>query len=126
MSTFVITDLRPAGPAFARRSATPNAGGLRLTHRGRVVVVILALAAVLALSVMFGSGSVATSEQGVATPTAVIVVAPGETLWGIASELAAATGERDVRDVMAQIERLNVLDSTMLAAGQKLRVPVAE
>ena len=49
------------------------------------------------------------------------VVAPGDTLWGIASDIAT---DGDVRSAMEQIERLNALESADLQAGQKLRVPV--
>ena len=48
-------------------------------------------------------------------------VAPGDTLWGIASEIAT---DGDVRSMMSEIERLNALESAGLQAGQKLRVPV--
>lgn len=148
MSTYVITDLpstrlhrtgldfpgsRGTGRANAfstHQFAAPGAatgralgGPLRLTRRGRLVIVALALMIVLALSVMFGGGSVATSERGEPTPTQIIIVGQGDTLWAIASDIAADTGERDVRTVMAQIERLNGLDSTMLQAGQQVRVP---
>lgn len=127
MSTYVITDLRPAPPTNspARRPGVgvSSGGALRLTRRGRVVVFGLALAVVLALSVLVGSGSVATSEKGAPAPTETIMVGPGDTLWAISSEIAAETGQDDVRDVMAQIEELNSLDSGMLIAGQELRIP---
>jgi hypothetical protein len=129
MSTYVITDLRTQSvfsphafaPVLGERS--PRPGALRLTRRGRLVVFVAALMIVLATSVMFGGGSVATSEKGEPSPTEVITVGQGDTLWAIASEIAADTGERDVRTVMAHIEDLNGLDSTMLQAGQQLRIP---
>ena len=145
MSTYVITDLPTtefhfsgfrasgavgASPFSTQRFATPGGardrtlgGALRLTRRGRLVIFALALIIVLALSVMLGGGSVATSERGEPTPTQIITVGQGVTLWAIASDIAAHTGERDVRTVMAEIESLNRLDSTMLQAGQQLRVP---
>ncbi len=124
MSTYVITDLRPTfTPA---RPSDSRAGELRLTRRGRVVVFVLALAAVLAFSVMIGGGSVATSEKGTPASTEVIVVGQGDTLWAIASDIAADTGEQDVRTVMAEIAELNGLGSGMLRAGQDLRIPVTD
>ncbi len=124
MSTYVITDLRPTySPASRAESRTSE---LHLTRRGRVVVFMLALAAVLAFSVLIIGGSVATSEKGTPTPTETIVVGQGDTLWAIASDIAAETGERDVRNVMAQIEDLNGLESGMLRAGQELRIPLAD
>lgn len=129
MSTYVITDLRTPS-VFSTHSFAPPAderggepGALRLTRRGRLVLFGVALMVVLTLSVMFGGGSVATSEKGRPSPTEVVTVGQGDTLWAIASDIAADTGERDVRTVMARIESLNSLESTMLQAGQELRVP---
>ncbi|MBB3041459.1 LysM peptidoglycan-binding domain-containing protein [Nocardioides soli] len=96
-------------------------GGVRLTRRGRVVVVVLALFAVLALGVVVAGGSVATRDSGAPEPTAVVQVGPGDTLWEIAS---VAAGDGDVRSMIDRIEKLNALDSGMLVAGQRLLVPV--
>ena len=129
MSTYVITDLRPTSDpmdAIVADFAAPRPGQLRLTRRGRAVVFLLALIAVLAFSVMLGGGSVATSEKGTPAPTETIVVGQGDTLWAISSDIAAETGEQDVRDVMAQIEDLNGLESGMLRAGQELRIPLTD
>ena len=52
---------------------------------------------------------------------AFVKVAPGDTLWGIASDVAT---DGDVRSMMQQIQRLNAMDYVGLSAGQKLRVPV--
>lgn len=135
MSTYVITDLRGTNlcgpsPSTFKRLAGPGdagsraqSGSLRLTRRGRLVIFAVALLIVLGLSVIFGGGSVATSERGEPSPTEIITVVPGDTLWAIASEIAADTDERDVRTVMARIEGLNALESGMLQVGQELRVP---
>lgn len=48
------------------------------------------------------------------------MVAPGETLWAIASEVAPTS---DPRDVVDAIKRLNALDSAQLVAGQRLAIP---
>ncbi|NEC92782.1 LysM peptidoglycan-binding domain-containing protein, partial [Streptomyces sp. SID12501] len=93
---------------------------LRLTARGRVVVWGLGLL------VAAGAGGVAVSAQADGPRSAMeverVVVAPGQTLWGIASEVAAP-GE-DVRDVVLRLQRLNELPSAGLTAGQTLVVPV--
>lgn len=102
--------------------ASTARGELRLTRRGRVVVFVLGLLALLAVGVVLAAGSVATPEPGAAEPTTVITVGTGETLWEIASE---AAGDGQVRDMMAQIEDLNALESTSLQAGQQLRVPTS-
>lgn len=107
-----------AAPAVRR----PVPSGVRLTRRGRLVVFVAALLLLLMGGVFLGSGAVGTDEPGTAPATEVVMVGPGDTLWGIAAELSTAG---DVRSTMAEIERLNALDSVALSAGQRLRVPVA-
>ncbi|WP_299926185.1 LysM peptidoglycan-binding domain-containing protein [uncultured Nocardioides sp.] len=103
-------------PATARARST-----VRLTRRGRLVVFMTSLFLVLGVALMFAGGAVGTGEAGQPAPTEVVQVAPGDTLWGIASDIAT---DGDVRSMMNEIERLNALESAGLSAGQKLRVPV--
>lgn len=99
-----------------------SSGGLRLTPRGRVALVVLALAIITALMVVFGSGTAATSDAGVITGTTSVTVQPGETLWSIAGE---ANPGGDIRDTMHDIVKLNSLvDGETLQMGTKLAVPV--
>jgi len=100
---------------------TPRDSAVRLTRRGRLVVFMVALVAVLAVGIVLAQGSVATGEKGTPAPTRVVMVGSGDTLWDIAAGLAE---DGDVRGMMQQIEDLNALESSSLAAGQKLRVPV--
>lgn len=102
----------------AARVHTPS---VRLTRRGRLVVLAAALIAVLAVGFFLASGSVATDEPGTPEPTRVVLVGAGDTLWGIASDLA---DDGDVRAMIDRISKLNALDSGMVVAGQKLVVPV--
>ncbi|MDE0776299.1 MAG: LysM peptidoglycan-binding domain-containing protein [Nocardioides sp.] len=90
----------------------------RLTRRGRVAVLLLGLTVLLAIGVVFAGGSLASEEPA---PTETIVVAPGDTLWEIASDLSE---DGDVRDMMRTIEQLNSLDTVALAVGQRLQVPL--
>ena len=69
------------------------------------------------------AGSVASEEPGTPTPTRTVVVGPGDTLWGIAGELAA---DGEVRAMVDRIERLNALDTALVQSGQRLRVPLTE
>lgn len=116
-----------------RRTIEPRAGSVasgqvrppapvRLTRRGRWVLTLLLLGSVLALSIVFGSGSVASPERGQAPATATVVVTSGASLWSIADEIAAP-GE--TREVMYEIQRLNGLESSVLVPGQTLVVPAA-
>jgi hypothetical protein len=93
---------------------------VRLTRRGRLVVFMTALLMALTLGVLWGGGSVATEEAG-ADATLVVQVAPGDTLYDIA---ARVTTDGDVAATVEEIEDLNRLDTSVVYAGQKLRVPV--
>lgn len=117
MSTLSIS------PAFATaRISRPTAPPVRLTRRGRAVVVMAALAVLLLAAFALGSVAVGSETPGQAESTEIVMVGTGDTLWGIASEL---NDDGDVRSTMREIERLNALDSAALSAGQKLRVPVS-
>lgn len=121
---------RPSAPAGVRHlhavpSVAQRPAQLRLTRRGRVVVFIAGLIVIALASLAFGASSVATQKAGQPVATETIVVGSGQTLWDIASDIAAQTGEEDVRDVMHEIKQLNALESGMLMAGQRLRVPAA-
>jgi Tfp pilus assembly protein FimV len=94
---------------------------VRLTRRGRVVVVVAALLVAFAIGVFVtAAGSVATQRPGSPEPTRIVQVGTGDTLWDIAADLA---DDGDVRAVMEEIKHLNALDSGVLQAGQRLVVP---
>lgn len=112
MSTMTIT------PPF---SYTP--GEIRLTRRGRLVVLLGALLVVLVLSIFWGGGSVASERPGTPEPTLVVTVQPGDTLYGLA---ATVTTDGDVAAMVERIQSINALDSGMLAAGQRIKVPVTK
>ena len=113
------TAQRPA-PRTSGRSQSPSS--VRLTRRGRAVVLFAGLVLVLLAGFFLGSVAVGTDEAGQGPATEIVMVEPGQSLWSIASEL---TTDGDVRTTMREIERLNALDTVALSAGQKLRVPVS-
>lgn len=119
MSTMTMNHMTLAGPA--RRPAAARTQ-VRLTRRGRFAVLLVALAAVLVIGIALGSVSFASERPGTPEPTRVVMVGTGETLWGIATEIADGG---DVRAMVDRIERLNALDSALVTAGQRLRVPLA-
>ena len=107
-----------SAPAQPRRQRST----VRLTRRGRVVVVVAALLVAFAIGVFVtAAGSVATQRPGTPEPTRIIQVGSGDTLWDIASELADGG---DVRAMMTRIQKLNALESSSLQAGQRLVVPM--
>ena len=116
MATMTITSTARE----ATRGTAPR-GELRLTRRGRVVVVLLFLAVLMAAVLALGGYSAATDSRGPVQPTRTVVVDEGDTLWAIAS---AAAGDRDVREVVHEIEKLNSLEGPELVEGQKIAVPV--
>ncbi|MGH3744704.1 MAG: LysM peptidoglycan-binding domain-containing protein [Mycobacteriales bacterium] len=106
------------GRAFPSRfERGPRHGSLRLTRRGRVLVVLLALGLLLVAG--FAAGRVSSSHAAPAT-TATAVVQPGDTLWSIAARVAP---ERDTRAVVRQIRAANHLSSASVQVGQRLTLP---
>lgn len=131
MSTIALTDHRfDRGTTYqsGRRHlavvpAPSQSAPLRLTRRGRALVLLLALAAISVAVVLFGSSTAAT-DSSAPIGTTTITVQPGQTLWGIA---AAANPDGDVRDTVDAIIKLNALTSaSALQMGAELAVPVYE
>lgn len=93
------------------------AGAVRLTRRGRIalVVVFFAIAAVvmMALSGLADAGSPQQVRH--------IQVVPGQTLTEIAQQVG---GHADIRDTIAEIERMNGMSGAALQIGQDLVLPV--
>ena len=117
---FLETAFLDAQFPSAAQVTRPRAA-VRLTRRGRVVVVVAALLVAFAIGVFVtAAGSVATQRPGSPEPTRIVQVGTGDTLWDIAAGLA---DDGDVRAVMEEIKHLNALDSGVLQAGQRLVVP---
>jgi LysM domain len=92
---------------------------LRLTRRGRAVVLgLLLLVAFLCSAVLFTTASRAEDAPATAAPT--IVVQPGDTLWDIAARVMP---RRDGQDAVAELRRLNHLGDYALTPGQVLTLP---
>ena len=108
-------------------SAVPS--GVRLNRRGRLArtLVVLSLAIVLGSLV---SGSLVSANAGAGTEAGpskagsfiTVTVAPGETIWSLATRLAPETG--DVRGLVSEILEVNSLASVDVEAGQKIRIPL--
>jgi LysM repeat protein len=101
--------------------ATPAAPAVRLTRRGRLVLTLLFLGALMVVLTVFGASSAATGEAGRPVPTRTVVVDEGDTLWGIAADVA---GPGEVREMVHRIQELNALSGSGVAIGQELAVPV--
>ena len=110
----------------ARGRGTPVGGtgaaggtGLRLTRRGRAVVVAIAVMIALAAGSVAQQASART--PGRAVPVTAHTVTSGETLWQIADGLAEPG--QDVREVVDQLIALNELPGSGLHVGQQILVP---
>lgn len=125
-------------PAGTYNFDRPSAG---LTRRGRLARTLL----VLSLSIVLGAGFAMKAGAGdagasssnalsaakingssdVAASSAksfvVVTVAPGETLWSLASQMVDGG---DVQTLVADIASANSLNGVDVEAGQKLRVPI--
>lgn len=101
--------------------ATAPRGQVRLTRRGRLVLLVLALLAVLAVGVAVASASAAGNSAG-STDVHVVTVQPGDTLWDLASDAASASGVQ-TGEMVQRLEELNAVDDGVVYPGQQIRVP---
>ncbi len=99
---------------------------LRLTRRGRTVV-LLTLVTLMVAAFSLGRVGSQASPTGATPPHATTkhvmsqtVVQPGESLWAVAKRVAPG---HDPRAVIDQLADLNHLESSTLQAGQLLIVP---
>ncbi|KQX64569.1 hypothetical protein ASD06_09500 [Angustibacter sp. Root456] len=99
----------------ARRQGAP----LRLTRRGRLVVTGLLATAGVAVS-LFAGGVAGAGTDAQRVPVRYVTVAPGDTLWSIAGEVAPS---EDRRDTVARILELNARDTSGVRAGDRIAVP---
>ena len=103
-------------------SATASTPALRLTRRGRAVLVLLLAGLLLAAISLGGADTQAAgvASEGQSAPVQTVTVQPGESLWSVAQRIAP---DNDPREVVAQIRRLNDLESSSLQVGQLLVLP---
>jgi len=108
--------------AAAGRSVSTR---LRLTARGRRVLVALAAAPVLgaiAFSLLAGGSAIASGESADPVAFETVTVLPGDTLWSIAADAAPGV---DPREVIDDIKSLNNLSSGMIQVGASIAIPTA-
>lgn len=123
MSTITLGQARPARSATVIRPTSRSASAhVRLTRRGKIVVLTLAVLAIGLLAIMFGPSSTASSEAGTPQQTTTVRVLPGHTLWQIAAE---ANPNGDIRATVDDIVELNALpNASALQMGSDIAVPV--
>jgi hypothetical protein len=122
--------------ALVEADPTPAPQPIRLTRRGRLVLLVAAIVLMLfgfsiGKSVSFASPAPATvaptapttlpaTVHAPATGAQTVVVQPGDTLWAIASQVAPKT---DPRVTVQRIIALNGLRNADVVAGQQLALP---
>ncbi|GAB4098782.1 LysM peptidoglycan-binding domain-containing protein [Sinomonas halotolerans] len=114
--------------ASTRRHERQRPTPLRLTRRGRFVLIILplslAMVGLLALWAALMAPAHAEAEMLAGPGEAVAVtVQPGDSLWTIAAEHAPG---QDARVTIGQIQELNDLTGSRVVAGERLLVPVLD
>ena len=109
--------------ALINQGFSANPSGVHLTRRGRLARTLLVLSLAVVLASVFGLSAGAGTSDSVGAPTSFIevTVAPGDTLWSLATRMA---GGEDVRAMVDEIASVNALASADLQAGQKVRIPL--
>jgi hypothetical protein len=112
------TSVRPVRATAAR----PVAPKLRLTQRGRAVLMTHAATphVIAALLFALNGGGATASLEGSTVAFEYVTVESGQSLWQLAEQIAPRA---DPRDVIAEIMKLNALTSPDVFAGQELAIP---
>ena len=110
----------PLGRPVAVGVAPLATTAARLTRRGRIAVAVGFLAVI--------GGGLAVGQATVATPGApvsydVVTIAPGQTLWEIAQQVAPGVDPRAT--VQRQVAVNGLVDADDITAGDRLSVPVS-
>jgi Tfp pilus assembly protein FimV len=103
---------------MAHGAAQPKQARLRLTRRGRIVLVVMP--ALLALSGALLAAAPGTAEAAPREAPRTVVVGTGDTLWTIAERIAP---HADPRTTVAALERANHLGGARVDAGAVLVLP---
>ena len=109
--------------ALINQGFQTNPSGIRLNRRGRLARTFVVLSLAVVLASVFGLKAGAGTTDAVGAPTSFIevTVAPGDTLWSLASRMADG---QDVRSLVDEISTVNSLPTAELQAGQKVRIPL--
>jgi LysM repeat protein len=103
--------------AYSRQAPSSR---LRMTKRGRAVLLTIVATPLVAAALAFGinaGGATATSSS---SPLQKITVVNGETLWAVAKQIAP---NADPRDVVADLMNVNRLGSADIYPGEHLSIP---
>jgi len=94
-----------------------RAAALKRARLRRTVV----LSALIVGAAIVGPQAFATDESAGPVQLDTYTVGYGDTLWSIAADLTPEG--RDVRDTMADIQKVNAMAGTQLEAGEQILLP---
>jgi hypothetical protein len=118
MSSLTVVRSTAAQPSHAARQ---RRRGLRVTARGRRTVLLAVVLLLLgAFAVGRAANSQATGEPAAGPALTEVTVQQGDTLWQVARRVAP---DRDPRELIAQIRRLNDMPTSDLQVGRQLVLP---
>lgn len=106
-----------SGTSYARPVRRSH---LRMTKRGRTVLLTLVATPVVIAALFFGINAGGATATNSSTPLAKVTVVGGESLWSLAKQIAPNS---DPRDVIADIISVNRLGSADIYPGEQLSVP---
>jgi LysM repeat protein len=123
MTMSTISYNATSSKALINQGFSTNPSAVHLTRRGRLARTLLVLSLAVVLASVFGLKAGAGTPDQVGAPTSFIqvTVAPGDTLWSLASRMADGG---DVRSLVDEIASVNSLATAEVQAGQKLRIPL--
>jgi ABC-type transport system involved in cytochrome c biogenesis permease component len=110
----VALGTRVSRPSVSTRSH------LRMTKRGRAVLLSIVATPVVIAALLFGINAGGATATNSSTPLARVTVVGGETLWSLAKQVAP---NADPRDVVADIMSVNRLTSADIQPGEQLAIP---
>jgi LysM domain len=93
---------------------------LRMTSRGRAVLLTVLATPLVIIALVTGINAGAANGTSSSTPLAKVTIVGGETLWGLAHDIAP---NADPRDVVANIMSVNQLKTADIQAGERLSIP---
>jgi hypothetical protein len=109
-------------PTVAPVLSATGAPRLRITARGRAVLLGIVATPLVILALVFGlnAGGAVATQEGASDTFSYVTVESGQSLWDIAADVAPGA---DPREFAAQVVSLNQLDSGVLQPGQQLAIP---
>lgn len=109
-------------PGVRSDSSAAPVPRLRITARGRAVVMVLVALPIVGAAVAFGiNGGVAIATGAASSaPLETVTIMAGQSLWDVAEHLAP---QADPREFISDVISFNTLVSAEVRPGQQLEIP---